>query len=140
MCAVVNLLCLCIDIYTQLPPETEIVVTHGPPHNILDLTLGGDHAGCEELWKRIKAIRPRLHVFGHIQERRGAVIHTWDLEEGEEEDGEENKCGSPETIFVNASCQPAGPLYYEALNDGASPPYPPRQDSVMTVLLAGLPP
>src|SRR5260221_12775419 len=125
---------LCPDIYAQVPLDTEIMVTHGPPHKILDFTGGGDHTGCEELWKRLKTIQPRLHVFGHVHESRGAMIHTWSLKEVEEEKGEENECDSPETVFVNASCQPAGPLYYGALSDGAPSLYSSPQDSVMIIL------
>lgn len=49
--------------------DTDILITHGPPHGILDEVLtqyGVENAGCEELRKRVEQIRPRLHVFGHI--------------------------------------------------------------------------
>ncbi|KAF8341259.1 Metallo-dependent phosphatase-like protein, partial [Cantharellus anzutake] len=110
------------ETFARVLPDTEILITHGPPANILDTSEEGTHVGCEELWKRVKAIRPRLHVFGHVHEGRGALIHTWG-EEGDDdaEDVQENRCGSSETIFVNASSTPAGALYYEALNDGHSP-------------------
>ncbi len=62
----------------------DVLITHGPPANILDLTISHQHAGCAELLKCIKQIKPRLHVFGHIHEGYGR----------EEQDS---------TIFVNAS-------------------------------------
>lgn len=58
-----------------IPANLDILVTHGPPHKILD-SINGEHAGCEELWKRLKELSkggrsPRIHAFGHIHEGRG---------------------------------------------------------------------
>ena len=50
----------------QDPCGVGVLITHGPPSGILDQTPEGEHAGCEELRKRIAQVRPRLHVFGHI--------------------------------------------------------------------------
>ncbi len=69
-----------IDAYWQkIPEETDILITHGPPHGILDDTVRGDHVGCEALRKRVDKIRPRVHIFGHIHEAYGAYYnqHTW---------------------------------------------------------------
>ena len=52
--------------WSLIPDGVDILITHGPPSGILDQTPAGDHAGCEELRKRISQVRPRLHVFGHI--------------------------------------------------------------------------
>lgn len=60
-----------------IPDDTEILLTHGPPHKILDevTRVNGDgsgiHAGCEELYKRVKETQVKLHLFGHIHEGRG---------------------------------------------------------------------
>lgn len=62
-----------------IPPDTEILLTHGPPMGILDEVtnvMGGSyyppqHVGCEELHKRIQEVKPGLHLFGHIHEGRG---------------------------------------------------------------------
>ena len=56
-----------------IPPNTDVLITHGPPHGILDETPRGDLAGCEELIKRVAEIRPRLHVFGHIHQGYGSL-------------------------------------------------------------------
>jgi hypothetical protein len=55
-------------------------MTHGPPRGILDLTVGHSRAGCPALLRHIgrMANPPRLHVFGHIHEARGALVHQWD--------------------------------------------------------------
>jgi Icc-related predicted phosphoesterase len=54
-----------------IPNDTDILITHGPPHKILDRTLSGDDAGCEDLYNKIKEIKPKYHIFGHIHEGYG---------------------------------------------------------------------
>lgn len=54
-----------------IPPETDVLITHGPPHGILDETVRGDLVGCEELLLAVERIRPKLHLFGHIHEAAG---------------------------------------------------------------------
>ena len=49
-----------------IPKDTDIIITHGPPYEILDLTPNEDSAGCEELRKIVEEIRPKAHIFGHI--------------------------------------------------------------------------
>lgn len=70
--------------WKQIPPDTQILLTHGPPAGILDQTFRGEKVGCLDLKQRINTIRPRMHVFGHIHEAAGML----------EQDG---------TLFVNAS-------------------------------------
>ncbi|KAG6905539.1 hypothetical protein DXG01_002087 [Tephrocybe rancida] len=59
-------------------PVTDILLTHGPPARILDLTRSKDFAGCVDLRNNLSRLRPRLHLFGHIHEARGAHVHNWD--------------------------------------------------------------
>ena len=59
------------DKWARIPASIDILVTHGPPHGILDETHAGEHVGCRELRERVREIEPRLHVFGHIHEARG---------------------------------------------------------------------
>lgn len=67
-----------------IPADTELLITHGPPYGILDRTFFGAAVGCEELLEVVHAIRPRVHVFGHIHEAYGQF----------EKDG---------TLYINAS-------------------------------------
>lgn len=60
-------------IWESVPDGTDVLITHGPPHGVLDRTEGGDLVGCEELRAALPRIRPKLHVFGHIHEGRGEV-------------------------------------------------------------------
>lgn len=52
--------------WNDIPENTDILITHGPPYGILDLTPGGLHVGCELLYDRVKVIKPKIHIFGHI--------------------------------------------------------------------------
>lgn len=72
------------DVWARVPAGVDVLLTHGPPAGILDRTVHGVDAGCEELLAALARVRPRLHVFGHIHEAWGTA----------ERDG---------TRFVNAS-------------------------------------
>ena len=53
--------------WSQIPAGLDVLITHGPPHGILDQTAPGEaHLGCEELLHAVEVKKPRLHVFGHI--------------------------------------------------------------------------
>ena len=54
-----------------IPEGLDILITHGPPYGILDLTVNGDNAGCPELLDVVQQRKPRLHLFGHIHEGYG---------------------------------------------------------------------
>lgn len=57
--------------WARIPPDTDVLITHGPPFGIGDLARGSVHVGCEDLLARVRVVKPRLHVFGHIHEGRG---------------------------------------------------------------------
>lgn len=63
------------DKWWQIPDDTNILITHGPPRNIRDMTCpryGSVHAGCAYLAERVtKLPNLKLHVYGHIHEARG---------------------------------------------------------------------
>ena len=61
--------------WDQIPDGLDLLITHGPPKNILDHCPGGN-VGCEMLRKRIlDGLKepPRVHVFGHIHEGYGTM-------------------------------------------------------------------
>jgi len=63
--------------WAQIPDNTDILITHGPPHGILDTVIGRhpvEHLGCKDLSNRIKELKQlKLHVFGHIHSGYGSV-------------------------------------------------------------------
>lgn len=63
-----------LDPYWQdIPNDIDILITHGPPKGILDLTKrnGYDQCGCKSLLNRVKITQPRFHIFGHIHTEEG---------------------------------------------------------------------
>lgn len=58
--------------WNMIPSDTDIVITHGPPMGILDLTTRNVNAGSLTLLNKIKEIRPKAHIFGHIHEAAGS--------------------------------------------------------------------
>ena len=61
------------DVWDLIPINTELLITHGPPFGILDQVHEGEHLGCEELKIRLAAVKPRVHVFGHIHSGYGVA-------------------------------------------------------------------
>lgn len=60
--------------WAEIPDDTDILVTHGPPEGILDRNLEGLPCGSLTLRRRIEDyLLPHAHVFGHIHEGRGHV-------------------------------------------------------------------
>jgi len=57
-------------VWEQIPEDVDIIVTHGPPKGILDLSYDRDNklemCGDLALKKRIKQLNPKLVCFGHI--------------------------------------------------------------------------
>lgn len=58
------------EIWDLISPDTDIIVTHGPPKGILDLSYDRENnlemCGDLSLKKKIKEIEPKLVCFGHI--------------------------------------------------------------------------
>lgn len=81
--------------WSNIPGNTDVLITHGPPQGIGDRTMGYDgeppeHVGCYDLRQRVQKINPRLHVFGHIHHGYGRYEYPADDE----------RYG---TVFINAS-------------------------------------
>jgi Icc-related predicted phosphoesterase len=56
-----------------IPGDTDILITHGPVFKVLDKNSEGQYTGCEDLLKKVREIRPAVHVFGHIHEAYGTI-------------------------------------------------------------------
>ena len=69
-----------------IPENTDVLMTHGPPFEILDLTKRKENAGCKYLRAAVERVKPRFHFFGHIHDGRGV-----------------EKVG--ETTYCNAACK-----------------------------------
>jgi hypothetical protein len=64
------------ETWSNIPNDTEILITHGPPWGHCDVTPYGNlNVGCELLRVRVDELKPKIHVFGHIHSGYGYKFH-----------------------------------------------------------------
>ena len=64
--------------WKRIPDNTDVLITHGPPHGIGDeanLGFKSQNVGCQQLLERVSRLSLKAHVFGHIHEGYGE--YTW---------------------------------------------------------------
>lgn len=72
-------------LFSRIPDDTDVLVTHGPPYGILDKAPDSEHhMGCPQLLAAVRRVKPMIHVFGHVH-------------------GEYGTYTTPDTLFVNAA-------------------------------------
>lgn len=54
-----------------VPTGVDILLTHGPAFEILDMMNQGNKVGCQDLLNELERIQPRYMVFGHIHHSSG---------------------------------------------------------------------
>jgi Icc-related predicted phosphoesterase len=68
--------------WSMIPDDTDVLITHGPPHGILDDAsppITGweskypNHVGCKLLMERIQHLKLKAHCFGHIHVGVGQI-------------------------------------------------------------------
>lgn len=85
-------------IWNLIPEDTDILVVHGPPKGILDISFNRagemESCGCSNLRKRINAL-PNLKavLFGHIHNCKNHMFNAGVL-----------KLSNNSTLFSNAAC------------------------------------
>ena len=53
--------------WSMIPDRVDVLIVHGPPYGILDQTEPGKpHLGCPELLARVRAVKPKVFICGHI--------------------------------------------------------------------------
>ncbi|KAF2219812.1 Metallo-dependent phosphatase-like protein [Elsinoe ampelina] len=65
------------EIWSTIPLDTDVVVTHTPMKGHLDLHPKRGRVGCEALRRRMGEVRPALVVGGHVHEGRGGEVIRW---------------------------------------------------------------
>lgn len=61
--------------WKEIPEDTNVLITHGPPWGILDQTSDNGSQGCEELAIRVKQLSNlKLHCFGHLHQDGGKTV------------------------------------------------------------------
>lgn len=81
--------------WKNIPNNTNILITHGPPYGILDFTNSGERGlksvGCKELTTRLLQIKPEAHIFGHLHDEKDVINHGI------------RSISNVDTMFINAS-------------------------------------
>lgn len=70
-------------VWSAIPGDTDIVITHTPPAGHQDLSKHWV-GGCSALLRKLSRTKPLLHICGHCHEGRGGqVVHWSDKREAE---------------------------------------------------------
>ncbi|PYH82198.1 Ser/Thr protein phosphatase family protein [Aspergillus uvarum CBS 121591] len=66
------------ELWSRIPLDTDIVVTHTPPHSHCDRHgAAAESVGCKALREALSNVRPMLAVCGHVHESRGYERVKW---------------------------------------------------------------
>lgn len=57
--------------WDKIPKALDILVTHSPPHTVLDRNASGKQCGSKTLLAAVNKVKPKHHFFGHIHESYG---------------------------------------------------------------------
>lgn len=61
--------------WSDIPNDTQILITHSPPYGLMDNTSRGDLIGCPELRKRVEELpNLKLHLYGHNHNGHGRMV------------------------------------------------------------------
>lgn len=83
-------------VWQSIPDDIDILITHGPPKGILDVTRDMDsgepvHVGSKSLCRHVlERIKPTIHAFGHIHDEKAFINY--------------GSVTRAETHFINCSC------------------------------------
>lgn len=87
--------------WAKIPNDVDVLITHTPPADILDVSSKGRSLGCSSLARRLKTMSPTVHCFGHVHASSGNLT----------------KKG---TTYVNASYQSVTSVFEYEFNNGDS--------------------
>jgi len=65
-----------IDHWKVIPDDTDVLITHQPPHSIFDWSVYDNICtGSPSLyWEVVERIKPKVHCFGHIHSGHGVKV------------------------------------------------------------------
>lgn len=98
------------NIWSNIPDDTDILVTHGPAKGILDLSYNIDgvleYCGCKALRRNIFRVKPKLFCFGHVHDNVDCFNAGY------------TKIAGLDTIFSNGSVVMDARFEYGAVHNG----------------------
>merc|ERR1712037_767457 len=60
------------QVCSNIPSDTDILISHCPPYGILDVNAEGERCGSKILLTHVvERVKPKYHIFGHIHEAYG---------------------------------------------------------------------
>ena len=62
------------EAWSRIPNDVDVLITHTPPAGVLDVSSRGATLGCKLLARRLKAVKPVLHCFGHVHASAGSRV------------------------------------------------------------------
>lgn len=94
------------DKWAKIPEDIDFLLTHGPAYSIRDYNWSTEESlGCPALLDEIvQRVRPRIHMFGHMHESRGASLYRSQDNPQLEENTRSTKT-TGEILFVNLAIQ-----------------------------------
>lgn len=57
--------------WDKIPSGMDIIVTHGPAYQILDMNMLNQNCGCDQLLSKLLEVKPKAHICGHLHENYG---------------------------------------------------------------------
>jgi Icc-related predicted phosphoesterase len=60
-------------IWSRIPERTDVLITHGPPLDIMDFNMRDQRFGDADLLRHIQRVKPMVHIFGHAHSARGEM-------------------------------------------------------------------
>lgn len=75
------------ELWSSIPSDTSILITHTPAAGHLDVSAHWTQGGCPALLAALDKLRPALHVCGHHHESRAGQIIHWNDDKAEAERG-----------------------------------------------------
>jgi hypothetical protein len=64
-------------IFSRIPSDVDILISHGPPYGWVDMSRYGTHDGSTALLAAIQRARPALTICGHVHAARGGATAPW---------------------------------------------------------------
>ena len=57
--------------WAQIPDDTDVLITHGPPYGFGDTCPGSSRFGDQDLLERVLKVKPTIHCYGHAHDGYG---------------------------------------------------------------------